>query len=232
MSLRQLSTVTKLSLQQIRTAIKHLIVTQKLTQKSTQKPTQEKNSLYLINTGFANDRQVETNTKSNTESNTEINTEKRVQKIKNASPPIDFKSFCTFFNKEMDKAGAIIPHIRSLSPARETMLKARAREHGKASLATVVRKAAQSDFLNGNNNHQFVASFDWLFRPNNFPKVLDGNYDTKDDIINNTQYGNNYANNLTIQQQEAAARQREYAGVMRELLGASIPYTDTDASES
>ena len=36
--------------------------------------------------------------------------------------------------------------------------------------------AAESDFLNGNNESNWVATFDWLLNPNNMAKVLNGNY--------------------------------------------------------
>ena len=96
------------------------------------------------------------------------------------SAKIDFNSFTEFFNKTMDEAGAQISRLRTISPKRKAALNARCREHGKTALAEVVRKAAVSDFLNGGGGRAFVADFDWLMRPNNFPKVLDGNYDNKD----------------------------------------------------
>ena len=54
------------------------------------------------------------------------------------------------------------------------------REYGKDAVLTAIKKAAESDFLNGCGNKAFVASFDWIFRPTNFPKVLEGNYDNKE----------------------------------------------------
>lgn len=85
--------------------------------------------------------------------------------------------FVVFFNSEMDKENAVIPRIKSISDNRKKVLGARIREHGKDALATVVRKAAASDFLNGKNGRDFIATFDWLMKPTNFPKVLEGNYD-------------------------------------------------------
>ena len=85
--------------------------------------------------------------------------------------------FVLFFNGWMDEENAMIPRIKSLSEQRKKSLGARIREHGKEALATVVRKAAASDFLNGKNGRDFIATFDWLMKPTNFPKVLEGNYD-------------------------------------------------------
>ena len=85
--------------------------------------------------------------------------------------------FVVYFNSQMDLANAMIPRIKSLSEQRKKSLGARIREYGKQALSTVIRKAAASDFLNGKNGRDFIATFDWLMKPTNFPKVLEGNYD-------------------------------------------------------
>lgn len=85
--------------------------------------------------------------------------------------------FVVYFNSQMDLANAMIPRIKSLSEQRKKSLGARIREYGKPALSTVIRKAAASDFLNGKNGRDFIATFDWLMKPTNFPKVLEGNYD-------------------------------------------------------
>ena len=82
-----------------------------------------------------------------------------------------------FFNSWMDEENAMIPRIKSLSEQRKKCVGARIREYGKPALSTVIRKAAASDFLNGKNGRDFIATFDWLMKPTNFPKVLEGNYD-------------------------------------------------------
>ena len=92
---------------------------------------------------------------------------------------LNLQAFVKFFNHTMDKNNAQIPRIKSISPdsKRFAALFARLREYSKEDLARAVRKAAKSNFLNGGGDKTFVASFDWIFRPNNFPKVLEGNYD-------------------------------------------------------
>lgn len=94
------------------------------------------------------------------------------------APGIDFDAFMEFYNQAM--ADRAIPAIKSLSDKRRLMLGARAREHGKEALAEVVRKAAASSFLNGGGDRAFVADFDWIFRPGNFLKILEGSYDNND----------------------------------------------------
>lgn len=94
---------------------------------------------------------------------------------------LDLKAFADFFNKTMAAQGAQIPQVRAIPPKskRTTFLLARFREYGKEALAAVVKKAAASDFLNGGGSRGFVADFEWLFRPNNFPRVLEGTYDNR-----------------------------------------------------
>ena len=94
---------------------------------------------------------------------------------------LDLKAFADFFNKTMAAQRAQIPPVRGLQPKskRTTFLLARLREYGKEALAAVVKKAAASDFLNGGGSRGFVADFEWLFRPNNFPRILEGTYDNR-----------------------------------------------------
>jgi hypothetical protein len=41
---------------------------------------------------------------------------------------------------------------------------------------TVIENVKYSDFLKGNNNRNWTADIDWILKPNNFIKVLEGNY--------------------------------------------------------
>lgn len=91
--------------------------------------------------------------------------------------PFSLNSFILFWNTEMQNAKAAIPQIKSIQGKRRNALAARCREHGRDALVECVRKAAANDFLNGKNNRNWIASFDWLFMPSNFQKVLEGNYD-------------------------------------------------------
>lgn len=59
---------------------------------------------------------------------------------------------------------------------RDKLLKARIREYGVDGVLQAIENIRQSDFLTGHNKRGWVATFDWFILPNNFPKVLDGNY--------------------------------------------------------
>lgn len=86
------------------------------------------------------------------------------------------RDFLEFFNGTMSKAAAAIPQIKSISKRRRQMLNARYRENGIDAIQQVVAKAAQSSFLNGGGDRAFIADFDWIFKPNNFVKIWEGNY--------------------------------------------------------
>lgn len=67
---------------------------------------------------------------------------------------------------------------------RDRLLKARIKEYGVESILEAIEKIRTSDFLMGKNKNGWTIDFDWFIRPNNFPKVLDGNYDNKKGVAN------------------------------------------------
>lgn len=62
---------------------------------------------------------------------------------------------------------------------RHQLLKARIKEYGVESILEAIEKIKASDFLMGRTGDGWTITFDWFVRPNNFPKVLDGNYQNK-----------------------------------------------------
>lgn len=85
------------------------------------------------------------------------------------------KKVADYFNKKMQ--GKEITKIRQLTSARKASIKARLKESSETEVFAAIDKTSESDFLNGCGNRGFKASFDWLFRPRNYIKVLEGNYD-------------------------------------------------------
>lgn len=71
-----------------------------------------------------------------------------------------------------------------LSPARKEKVRLRIKEMGgmeeaKATLATCFQKISESDFCNGATG-KWTATFDWFFEnEKNWLKVLEGNYDNR-----------------------------------------------------
>lgn len=57
------------------------------------------------------------------------------------------------------------------------MLRKRIKDYGIDAVLEAVERIQKSSFLTGNNKNGWVITFDWFIKPNNFVKVLDGNYD-------------------------------------------------------
>lgn len=91
------------------------------------------------------------------------------------------KELQVFFNAKMDKANALIPRCQKMTGKRKDMLLARTREYGIEKVKEAFSMAARSKFLNGSTG--FVADITWIVRPNNFIKVLEGNYNISEDIV-------------------------------------------------
>ncbi len=73
----------------------------------------------------------------------------------------------------------LIKPITKLTPhtKRYESLNARCNEYGYDKVIEAIGKIKNSDFLQGKNSKGWVITFDWFVLPNNFPKVLEGNYD-------------------------------------------------------
>ena len=56
------------------------------------------------------------------------------------------------------------------------MLSQRVNEYGADKVLEAIEKIKQSPFLQGKNNRGWTITFEWFVKPNNFIKVLEGNY--------------------------------------------------------
>lgn len=59
-------------------------------------------------------------------------------------------------------------------------LKRRIKDYGLEEVLNAIERVKSSKFLMGKST-DFMATFDWFIRPNNFPKVWSGNYDDRQD---------------------------------------------------
>lgn len=62
---------------------------------------------------------------------------------------------------------------------RYKMISARIKEYGIDEVLKAIQKINSSTFLKGGGNRGWMIDFEWFSRPNNFPKVLEGQYDDK-----------------------------------------------------
>lgn len=92
---------------------------------------------------------------------------------------IDFSAIKEYWNTKHDQSGSTMRRLTLMSDQRKSNVRARIREYGGdvQKVYKAIDKAMASDFMNGKNGKGWVASFDWMMCPSNFPKVLEGNYD-------------------------------------------------------
>lgn len=62
---------------------------------------------------------------------------------------------------------------------RYKLLNARIKEYGEEKVIQAIENINNSTFLKGQNSKSWTITFDWLIKPNNFLKVLEGNYEDK-----------------------------------------------------
>lgn len=83
-------------------------------------------------------------------------------------------------------------------------LTARIKQYGLTDVLNAIDNIRHSDFLQGkvNGNRQWVITFDWFVLPNNFPKVLEG------------QYNNSVSNNSTKQVSNDSQLEKQLENVL------------------
>jgi len=84
---------------------------------------------------------------------------------------IDFESITNYWNSNSKLAS-----ITKITDLRKVNVMARIKEFGLESVYKMIDNVSRSPFLKGENNRQWVATFDWCFKPKNFVKVVEGNY--------------------------------------------------------
>lgn len=106
--------------------------------------------------------------------------------VKKESERIDYRHIVDTFNTELSPP---LSKVISLSDARKRAIKVRVGEHGIESVYAVFTKVKESSFLRGENGHNWKCDFDWIFKPSNYLKILEGNYNnnegTKTNVRNN-----------------------------------------------
>lgn len=119
---------------------------------------------------------------------------------------IDFAAIKEYWNTKHDQSGSTMRRLTLMSDQRKSNVRARIREFGGdvQKVYKAIDKAMASDFMNGKNGKGWVASFDWMMCPSNFPKVLEGNYDNEQPAGN---------------QQPAAAKAQDPAATARPSIG-------------
>lgn len=102
--------------------------------------------------------------------------EKEGDKEREKKEKINYQQIADMYNNTC----VSFPSLVSLSDSRKKAIKARFKTYSIDDFEKLFLKAEASDFLKGKNDRNWSATFDWLIKDSNMAKVLDGNYDNKD----------------------------------------------------
>lgn len=118
----------------------------------------------------------------------------------------DFKTQIISAWNSLDKN---IPKIQTLNAntQRYNMLKARINEHGLDTVIKAIKSIDQSKFLKGYVS-DFRITIDWFIKPNNFIKVLEGNYNDKEKSSRLTDEYKSYAEEARAKRFERIMNER------------------------
>jgi hypothetical protein len=95
-------------------------------------------------------------------------------------PKIDYQSIMIYWNENSK-----LKEITAMTDKRKSNINARVKDYSIDSVFKAIDNVSNSSFLRGSNKQNWIATFDWVFLPNNFVKVLEGNYLDKINNINN-----------------------------------------------
>lgn len=114
----------------------------------------------------------------------------------------NFQEVITVFNQICNQ----LPQVQKLNDQRKAAINSRIKEHGLETVGKAFLMVAASDFLNGANQSGWKASFDWIFKPTNFNKIIEGNYGNRNSTnqqsnSNLKQAANNAVDKIFGQQQ-------------------------------
>lgn len=74
-----------------------------------------------------------------------------------------------------------LPKVMKLTESRIRAINARLKEYTEEDIETAFVKAENSPFLRGEKG-DWKANFDWIMKPGNLPKILEGNYDDREQV--------------------------------------------------
>ena len=98
---------------------------------------------------------------------------------------------------------------------RYKMLSQRVSEYGADKVLEAIEKIKESSFLLGQNKSGWTITFEWFVRPNNFVKVLEGNYiDKKINKGNFTKGKYIESEHILTEEQKAEKLKNNYSGTL------------------
>lgn len=164
-------------------------------------------NVYVNDNVYDNDVSKETDNNIPSKEGLSISENPKVDPAKRCAK-IDFSAIKEYWNTKHDQSGSVMRRLTLMSDQRKGNVRSRIREYGGdvQMVYKAIDKAMASDFMNGKNGKGWVASFDWMMCPSNFPKVLEGNYD------NEQPAGSQQPQSAAVRAQDPAATARPSIG--------------------
>ena len=194
--------------QNVRSALKRFEKLQFLTNEST-----KQNRLIKIeNWSLYQDEENQPNKATNKEvtndqqrPNKEVTTNKNDKNDKNIFNNLSNDKLFVLLIEKWNELPDAIAKISTMKKdtQRYKMLSQRINEYGSDKILEAIEKIKQSSFLLGQNKSGWTITFEWFVRPNNFIKVLEGNYIDKK--INK----GNFAKGKYIEQQDILSEEEK-----------------------
>lgn len=196
-SLNTLSNELQLSVQQIRTCLKRLELTGELTKQSTSKLTKiticKYESYQSLDSSLQQSKQQATNTlltQCQQQHNKEIKKERNNinNNIEDKSSIVKAHSWNFYIDNWNETfKDSTVSKINKMTNSRKQHLKQRLKDRESNQTpeevySIILKKIRASRFLNGDNNTGWRCDFDWVLKPANWQKILEGNYDNKSSI--------------------------------------------------
>jgi predicted phage replisome organizer len=125
-------------------------------------------------------------------------------------------TICTTLMEEWNKLDDNISKVTAISPntTRYKLLKARINDYGQDGVVKAIKNISNSRFLQGYNDTGRTISFDWFVKPNNFIKVLEGNYADKN---SQTPSERDIKKHVSPRENRSAISDREWEEMLRAL---------------
>ena len=111
---------------------------------------------------------------------TEIELEKELETDSDAtSPPVGETRGCDEVVSQFNSICVSLNKVSGMTELRRKAVQSALQAVGQEKITELFRKAEASDFLTKRNSTGWKPGFDWLMKPENYTKVLEGNYDNR-----------------------------------------------------
>lgn len=84
-----------------------------------------------------------------------------------------------FFENTYNSICKDMPKLRLMTDERKEVIKRFLKNYTEQDFINICNIANSSDFLSGRTEREFIANFDWILKPRNIVKILEGNYKNK-----------------------------------------------------